>query len=762
MPIIGKVGRDTWGMRVLNFFIHAILLLGGVTMVFPFLIMISASFKSYVDSSEFTVIPHFFHDRNVLFQKYIEARHNEDSNRLLDQYANRYPSFDFLRLPEPNPGLRKDWMDFLKQNRDQFTSYDFQVSEQFSRGVYPRNQRAFLDVLKDETDDDLDALNRSYGMGVQTWDAVRVEEREIPGRNFAASDQSFLGRYHRFKMRLPDWHRDILNLDGNFVATTLAPPFGNDLDSLNRALGTDFTGWDRILLSPTVPQGPLRLYWLQYVRNTLNVHHIRLRKSALPAYRDFLRDKYGRIDEVNRLYDTQFKDFGEIDLPQELPNSGTVVNDYTFFIETLAQPEDLRVTSPDLRFRAFLQDRYGSVDRLNRAWGLGYDDFSSIPLPVSYPSGNLALRDDWITFYRTAAGDQALFVTPVAAESFRAYLRSRFSTPDGRLDISAVNRSLGTGFGTELDVFPERNLPKDTDYRELWLDFVRTTAPPRFVELSTSAEEGWRSFLENRYGTVDSLNSAWQLRWKDFDEVVADRRQIDAGIFETHLSDIFREFLGRNYIKVLDVMLYSGRAVFNTLIYCGLSILFALVVNPLAAYALSRYQIRFTYQILLVLMLTMAFPAMVMGIPNFLILKKMGLLNTFWALVLPAAADGYFIFLLKGFFDSLPKQVFESASLDGAGEWRLFWQFALLLSKPILAVIALGAFNAAYRNFMFAFIVCPDQNMHTMMVEIYQLMQKSSPGVGYAALVIAAIPTLFVFVAFQRVIIRGIIVPVEK
>jgi len=185
-------------------------------------------------------------------------------------------------------------------------------------------------------------------------------------------------------------------------------------------------------------------------------------------------------------------------------------------------------------------------------------------------------------------------------------------------------------------------------------------------------------------------------------------------------------------------------------------------VNPLAAYALSRFKPSFAYQVIMLLMLTMAFPAMVMGIPNFLMLKRLNMLNTFWALVLPAAADGYFIFLLKGFFDSLPREIYESARIDGAGEFRLFWQFTLYLSKPILAVIALSAFNAAYRNFLFAFLVCQDQSMWTLMVHIYELMQRASSSVGYAALVIAAIPTLLVFIFFQNIIIKGIVVPMEK
>jgi len=109
-------------------------------------------------------------------------------------------------------------------------------------------------------------------------------------------------------------------------------------------------------------------------------------------------------------------------------------------------------------------------------------------------------------------------------------------------------------------------------------------------------------------------------------------------------------------------------------------------------------------------------------IPNFLLLRDFGMLNTFAALLLPSMANGYSIFLLKGFFDSLPKELFEAAEIDGANEWHKFWIITMNLSKPVLAVIALGAFTAAYTNFMFAFIVCQDKSMWTMMVHIYQLI----------------------------------------
>jgi len=218
----------------------------------------------------------------------------------------------------------------------------------------------------------------------------------------------------------------------------------------------------------------------------------------------------------------------------------------------------------------------------------------------------------------------------------------------------------------------------------------------------------------------------------------------------------------RNYRAVLDYIFFHGRGIANTAIYCSLAVLFALLVNPLAAYAMSRYRMPSTYKILLFLMLTMAFPPMVTQIPVFLMLRKLHLLNTFAALILPGLANGYSIFLLKGFFDSLPRELYESASIDGASEWTMFWRITMTLSTPILSVVALNAFTAAYSNFMYALLICQDEKMWTLMVWLYQLQERSGQPVMYASLLVAAIPTFIIFVLCQKIIMRGIVVPVEK
>jgi len=149
-------------------------------------------------------------------------------------------------------------------------------------------------------------------------------------------------------------------------------------------------------------------------------------------------------------------------------------------------------------------------------------------------------------------------------------------------------------------------------------------------------------------------------------------------------------------------------------------------------------------------------------IPSFLLLKQLHLLNTFAALVFPTAASGYMIFLLKGFFDSLPQELFEAGQIDGAKEVTMMTRIALPLSKPVLGYLALLAFMGAYGAFLYAFLVVQDQKMWTLMVWIYQLQSTAPKATIMAALTLAAIPTLLVFLLAQRTIMKGIVLPSER
>jgi ABC-type glycerol-3-phosphate transport system permease component len=365
---------------------------------------------------------------------------------------------------------------------------------------------------------------------------------------------------------------------------------------------------------------------------------------------------------------------------------------------------------------------------------------------------------DWEDFVRGVLHPQFVRVGEAARPAWTQFLSKKYYD-----DVANLNKLYGLNHRAFADVlFPADRMHASACLTDFMLFVTDPTQAP-LAQLSLDTPDiRWRSFLGTRYPTPAAAGNAHGREYASFADIPMPQSEHDYQYCKDHRALLIRRYLSRNYLMVIEYILLYGRGLANTLIYCALSIALALLVNPLAAYALSRYNLPSQYKILLFLIATMAFPGVVTMIPNFLLLRDLGLLNTFAALLLPGMANGYAIFLLKGFFDSLPKELFEAADIDGATEWQKFWIITMNLSKPILAVIALGAFNGAYANFMYAFILCQDRSMWTLMVWLYQLQQFSSQGVVFASLIIAAIPTLLVFVLCQNVIIRGIVVPTEK
>lgn len=382
------------------------------------------------------------------------------------------------------------------------------------------------------------------------------------------------------------------------------------------------------------------------------------------------------------------------------------------------------------QWQSWVKQKYGQIEAVNRAYLTMHIAFQSVAPQNealdrkgwSHAPGQK--NEDWREFKRTLPVE---FRLPIRAERmFQEFLRSEFENQFSRVpaDLALGARSF-------------EEVRKNTAH-PLYQQFEQEQLPERFQE--ATVEELWARISSEPMPIV-AQERAW---------------------VQQHHSEIRSEFTWRNYLFVLDYFLLNGRALVNTLIFCGLAIITQLTVNPLAAYALSRYPMRATAKILLFLLATMAFPAEVAMIPSFLLLKELDLLNTFAALVLPAAASGFSIFLLKGFFDSLPQEYFESGQIDGAKEHTLMWKIAFPLSKPVFGYMALLAFMGAYGAFMFAFLVVQDQRMWTLMVSIYQLQAVAPKATMMAAITLAAIPTLVVFLFAQRVIMRGIILPSER
>ena len=408
------------------------------------------------------------------------------------------------------------------------------------------------------------------------------------------------------------------------------------------------------------------------------------------------------------------------------------------------------------------------IEVYNREHDTRYTGWDQVHLDRRWPAGPGRTdreRQDWQEFVRAIVSLLWVRIDQDAAPLYREYLAAKYG------GLEALNRSYDMSYAALDEVpfpsaCPPRGLPASDwgTFLQGWEDPAsgKAFAAPATALYIHSVDFQFRDFLQARYGTLQGLNDALDLSAADWLEVLPPQQDWHYLTFAEKTGELRWEFLTRNFITVIDYLALHGRGIYNTFVYCILAVLCALIVNPVAAYALSRYKPPSAYKVLLFLMLTMAFPPMVTQIPVFLMLREFGLLNTFWALILPGLAHGYSIFLLKGFFDSLPKELYESAQIDGASEFRIFWQITMSLSQPILAVIALQAFTAAYSNFMMALLICQNESMWTLMPWLYQLQQRSGEGIIFASLIVAAVPTFVIFVFCQNVIMRGIVVPVEK
>jgi ABC-type glycerol-3-phosphate transport system permease component len=620
----GAVGQDTRERRLLVAAIYAILILGGITMIYPFLVMVSGSFKSDVDIRTYDIVPRYFFDDRVLFRKYMESRYNESV--AVYNTSARQEEFSFMHVDPPEKVGATAVRDFrLFRERASLPATWSVLGDSTSVGgrMLPANGRGFRRWLAQGCGDSIAEYNRRYGTMARSWLAVIHPNMSPADRLFKPGNYPVQGAALEYKRTRPPREQVLVSLDGAFVEAFLKLKYGGKIADYNRTHGTRLSSWADTRLLARAPAGGLaRRDWLEFVRNDLSLQFIVVDKAARGEFAAFLDRRYG-----------------------------------------------------------------GSLRTLSERYGKRYTSFAAVPYPSELLTAGTPLVD--------------------------------------------------------------------------WEQFVREVDAAR---LSVNGpEQAWRGFLRTLYGRkLADLNRAHGSAWRSFDEVPMPTKETDWTEMKERSGAIRREFATRNYRHVVEYLALHGRGLWNTFVFCLISILAVLIVNPVAAYAMSRFNLPSTYKVLLFLLATMAFPPMVTAIPSFLMLKEFGMLNTFWALVLPGIVNGYAIFLLKGFFDSQPRELYEAAQLDGANEWVMFWHLTIKLSTPILAVIALGAFNAAYGAFMFAFIVCQDEAMWTLMVWLYQLQQYSHQSVTFAALLIASVPTLLVFLLAQRFILRGIVIPVEK
>jgi len=566
--------------------------------------------------------------------------------------------------------------------------------------------------------------------------------------------------------------------------------FNESLDAFRITYHSDDASFAKVVLPPA-PNAALADAWRAFIEEAgLPPHSYALGYMRTPVskgvsphvLRDFraeLQARYGKdIGRVNREMETTFANWTAFYiLPDDfLPRMNTVSGEpmqvAVWEFKKERPIEERYYFSVEGFFKTrFLKSQYTKkIESYNGEHGTAYKSWADIHLDRRYPEGPGRTdkeRADWEEFARKLVNLFWLRADPDAAPAYRAFLKAKYETLD------ELNRKYETKYASFDAVVVPGGPPEGglalSDWNlflQGWKDPDTDTGEVHKVPVGMirihSLDFLFRDHLKERYGTVEKANAALGTSYRTWLDVLPPQQDLHLAAFHAQKGSLRWEFCKRNFLAVFDNMVLHGRGILNTAIYCSLAILAALLVNPLAAYALSRYKPPSTYKVLLFLMLTMAFPPMVTQIPVFLMLREFRLLNTFWALILPGLANGYWIFLLKGFFDSLPQELYECAALDGAGEIRIFWQITMALSKPVLAVIALQAFTMAYSNFMMALLICQDQRMWTLMPWLYQLQMRSGQGVVLASLLVAAIPTFVAFAFCQKVIMRGIVVPVEK
>ena len=561
--------------------------------------------------------------------------------------------------------------------------------------------------------------------------------------------------------------------------------FNESLDSLNTAYDSDVASF-AVLAPPTAPNARLAAAWRDFVQQAdlplhawalgyTNANVSRTVPRELRSFKIVLQQRFEHdLPRLNQALGTEFVTWNSLfiggqdtTIRRNLPAGGPYGAAFSEFKAGRSLDSRVYLNLEGFYKRLFLKPQYTrAIAEYNRIHGTRLASYDQIRLPERYPeTAPPVVRNDWETFVRNTLNLLWIRADAAAAEPYRAFLAAKY------LRVETLNQRYGTAYPDFAAVPLIEDLPRDGVRLSDWDSFITGWQDPESgarhgIDISQvrieSPDGAFRDWLRQRYGTTAALNAALGTQAGDIAEIVPPQEHFQWFEFLRQRRALRLEFVTRNYRTVLEYMLFHGRGIFNTVVYCALAIILALVVNPIAAYAMSRYRMPTAYKILLFLLLTMAFPPMVTQIPVFLMLRQLGLLNTFAALLLPGLANGYSIFLLKGFFDSLGQELYESAQIDGASEWVMFWQITMSLSKPILAVIALNAFTAAYSNFMFALLICQDPKMWTLMVWLYRLNGGSGAGVIYASLIIAAIPTLLVFVFCQNIIMRGIVVPVEK
>jgi multiple sugar transport system permease protein len=212
-----------------------------------------------------------------------------------------------------------------------------------------------------------------------------------------------------------------------------------------------------------------------------------------------------------------------------------------------------------------------------------------------------------------------------------------------------------------------------------------------------------------------------------------------------------------NYEALFASAGMGGYLLNSLLVACGVT-LTSVLFNVMAGYAFAKLQFRGREALFKALLAALVIPGQVAMLPLFLLLKNMGLVNTWAGVIVPGMAGVFGIFLVRQYAMSLPDELLDAARMDGAGEWRLFVSIVLPLLQPIIVTLAMFAFLGSWNDFMWPLIVLSDGNLHTAPVALSSLAREhvQDSELMMAGSVVTILPVLVLFLCLQRHYLAGL------
>jgi len=207
-----------------------------------------------------------------------------------------------------------------------------------------------------------------------------------------------------------------------------------------------------------------------------------------------------------------------------------------------------------------------------------------------------------------------------------------------------------------------------------------------------------------------------------------------------------------------DPKLPLGRFYINSLIVAGSQVVMILFTSSLAGFVFAKYQFFGKGALFGFILATMMIPGQVTMIPGYLVLAKLGLIDSLWGLIVPSAVSAFGIFLMKQFIEGLPGELMDAARIDGASEWGIYWRIVLAQVGPALATLGILTFMSSWNSYLWPLIVITTHERRTLPIVLtwYDSIHGGRADLTMAAGVLVVVPILIVYTFLQRWIVQGI------